>query len=251
MFRISQPIFVFFLMFTAFPRAQAGVKGLIVGGEEAAKGELPFIVSLQDGSGHFCGGSLIKADWVLTAAHCVADGAPTEIYVGLYDRDTTGDAEAFRPAQIITHPQYNPAKMDFDYALIRLDGVSKATPVQLNTREITAPEELVTAGWGVVNENDWDLPEILRKVTVPLVSREKCDLAYSGQITDRMVCAGLDEGGKDSCQGDSGGPLLLTQNGQRTLAGIVSWGEGCARAGKYGVYSKVSAASDWIEETIQ
>ena len=88
---------------------------------------------------------------------------------------------------------------------------------------------------------------MLRKVDVPLVSSKRCEAAYPDQISDTMICAGLDKGGKDSCQGDSGGPLLVKlADGTRALAGVVSWGEGCARPQKFGVYSKVNAVTAWI-----
>ena len=73
----------------------------------------------------------------------------------------------------------------------------------------------------------------------------------SPQTTDTMICAGLDKGGKDSCQGDSGGPLFFNKEDRNYLIGLVSWGEGCARANKYGVYSKVNNQVDWISQQIQ
>ena len=95
---------------------------------------------------------------------------------------------------------------------------------------------------------------MLQKVNVPLVSKAACNdkAAYGGDITDTMLCAGYKSGGKDSCQGDSGGPLVVTDaNGETVLAGVVSWGEGCARANKYGIYSKVSSAISWIADKMK
>lgn len=244
MFRISVLALALSLLSTS---SQASFRTLIVGGEEAAKDEIPFIVSLQDSGGHFCGGSLVAEDWILTAAHCVVGGGPTSIYVGLHDREDTSGAEVFRPSATISHPKYNSETMDYDYALIRLDGASKFKPVALNAEELSGAAELTTAGWGLTQERG-DLADKLQKVNVPLVSSERCNNSYRGEITERMVCAGFDIGGKDSCQGDSGGPLYLTSNGTQTLVGIVSWGEGCARANKYGVYAKVSSVTSWISE---
>jgi trypsin len=91
---------------------------------------------------------------------------------------------------------------------------------------------------------------LLQKVEVPFVSKTACLKAYA-DVTDRMICAGLDTGGKDSCQGDSGGPLIARNGSDYTLVGVVSWGEGCARPNKYGVYSNVSAVTPWITQTAQ
>lgn len=222
----------------------------IVGGVEAAKGEFPFIVSLQGNyGGHFCGGSLIKKDWVLTAAHCVPGGIKT-VVAGLYDQSQAQDVEKFGVDKVISHPDYNKQPQDYDFALVHLKGSSKFAPIALNKAEVSGKVDLVTAGWGYTEENG-DIPNILRKVTVPLVSAEACSAAYPGSITDRMLCAGLDAGGKDSCQGDSGGPLLLGSGAKRTLAGVVSWGEGCARPKKYGVYSKVNSVLAWIDGIVR
>ncbi len=228
---------------------QTGVEK-IVGGVEAAKGEFPFIVSLQGSyGGHFCGGSLIKKDWVLTAAHCVPGGIKTVI-AGLYDQSQTQGVEKFAVDKVIQHPDYNKQPQDWDFALVHLKGASKFTPVALNKTELTGNVDLVTAGWGYTEENG-TIPNVLRKVTVPMVPAETCSAAYPGSITDRMICAGLDAGGKDSCQGDSGGPLIVGAGTQRALAGVVSWGEGCARPNKYGVYSKVTAALAWINGIVK
>ena len=218
----------------------------IVGGVEAVKGEFPFIVSLQGSyGGHFCGGSLIKKDWVLTAAHCVPAGIKT-VVAGLYDQSQLQGVEKLAVDKVIPHPDYNKKPQDWDYALVHLKVASKYAPIALNKSVISGKVDLVTAGWGYTEENG-QIPNVLRKVTVPLVPAEVCSAAYPGSITDQMLCAGLDEGGKDSCQGDSGGPLLIGSGASMKLAGVVSWGEGCARPKKYGVYSKVSSAIAWIE----
>ena len=218
----------------------------IVGGVAAAKGEFPFIVSLRDPGGHFCGGSLIAKDWVLTAEHCVTNGV-SAVFLGIYDQDDLAGKEWHRVKRIVPHPLRG--RRDYDYALIQLDGDSKFTPIALNRAEISGEADLVTAGWGKTSESgDW--PRLLQKVTVPFVSREKCSAAYPGKITDRMICAGFEAGGKDACQGDSGGPLFTDNGMQRTLVGVVSWGKGCARR-YYGVYSKVNAVTEWIDATIK
>jgi trypsin len=246
MFRILIPVLL--IMFAT--SAKAKILPFIVGGEEAVRGEFPFMVSLQDENGHFCGGSLIAKDWVLTAAHCVAGGAPDAIYLGLHEHSVTQGAEVFRAAQVIQHPQYQPEQneIDYDFALIRLDRESTHAPIAIGHQAPAAGASLVTAGWGVDNEESYELPRALMKVSVPVVSREACNASYGNRVTERMICAGFEEGGKDSCQGDSGGPLFSVQ-GVPTILGVVSWGEGCARPRKYGVYSNVAAVSDWIHST--
>ena len=184
---------------------------LIVGGVEAGKGEFPYMVSLQMSS-HFCGGSLIAKNWVLTAAHCIySSSVPTKVKVVIGAHSLDEAPEVFKAKRVVKHPGYDSVTSGNDFALIELDGESSFEPVMLNGREMLLELDgmmSTTAGWGYTREGG-TVSRVLRKVDVPIVSKEKCDIAYPGDITETMVCAGLDEGGKDSCQGDSGGKTKI------------------------------------------
>lgn len=134
MFRVITALALSTVSFTAAHASDIHTR--IVGGVEAVRGEFPFIVSLQSRWGHFCGGSLIAEDWVMTAHHCVEGGAPDSIVIGLHDRRNTSGTETFRPAQVISHPKANTNTMTHDFALIRLDGKSKYAPVKLQRQSI-------------------------------------------------------------------------------------------------------------------
>ncbi|XP_068623987.1 vitellin-degrading protease-like [Battus philenor] len=140
--------------------------------------------------------------------------------------------------------------MDYDIALMqlssRLQFDERIAPIELfrQGEEILDGELTTITGWGNIEEGG-DPPTTLQMVQLPIVNTNVCKEAYDKQysITSKMLCAGLPEGGKDSCQGDSGGPLAY----QGRLAGIVSWGIGCAREGYPGVYTKISALRRWID----
>merc|ERR1711872_679893 len=221
---------------------QVGI-GRIVGGEEAADGEFPWQVSLRTigaiGSTHFCGGSIIDKDWILTAAHCCAGQIPATMHVvagGIKLNNFENEEEPRNLDKIIGHPNYASATITNDACLLKLKESLECT----------------VTGWGTLSEGGFGLPNVLHKVTVPVVSDEDCNESYSGHnaIADSMICAGLPDGGKDSCQGDSGGPFFAGEPGSEELIGIVSWGIGCARKGYPGVYTEVSYFVDWIMETM-
>lgn len=249
----------FTIVFTIAVQAKVEFGQKIVGGIEAENGEFPFQVSIQSSyGGHFCGGSLIKSNWVLTAAHCVQGwSSSNKVIIGTNDTSSK-TAETFTVTKVIAHPNFSNSTLDSDYALLKLSGDSQARPIELNLVEPNidekAPTMVWTSGWGATNEGSYSLPKKLRKVEVPLVTTELCNskAAYDGAVTGTMICAGYAEGGKDACQGDSGGPLFVKQaSGDYSLIGVVSWGMGCARPNKYGVYSKVNAMAEWILNQIR
>ena len=91
----------------------------------------------------------------------------------------------------------------------------------------------------------------LQWVRVPAITNAACNAQYGGSITDSMLCAGYPGvGGKDACQGDSGGPFVCNEGGKAIVAGVVSWGYGCADANYAGVYSRNTAALDWIKSSM-
>ena len=205
----------------------------IVGGEEVDPAcpdcKYPFMVSLRYGGGHWCGGSLVREDWVITAAHCVegVSESSLQVKIGLHNVNSTSGAVTRNVDDIIVHPQYSSWSLDNDYALLELSSpVTTFEPIQLITDDSHDDEPVMstTMGWGATYEGDWNGSNVLMEVDVPI--DESCG-NIGNEVTNNMVCAGDNNGGEDSCQGDSGGPLIMTNsNGEYELIGIVSWGYG-------------------------
>lgn len=209
----------------------------IVGGTKAKQGEFPWMVRLSMG----CGGALYKKDVVLTAAHCVdGSGKNTDITAtgGAVDLKDPKAVEV-KSTEVVQAPGYSGHGKD--WALIKL-----AKPIDQDTLKIASDGaydkgDFTIAGWGADKEGG-DQQQYLLKASVPFVDDDTCKSAYSDLVPSDELCAGrVKEGGVDSCQGDSGGPMFRKDDsGAWIQVGIVSWGNGCARAGYPGVYSQVS-----------
>ncbi len=228
-----------------------------------------------------CGGSLIDATHVLTAAHCSVDqkelpqthqysvgpANPEGVRVALRPQSlqSVSPAQMLKVKKVYVHPTYSPSGVDADVAVLELEepvvGVTYATIDGLaSVDQLTAERKSVRViGYGVTDPNDpYASSDVLKQVDLSLVPVQNCRLAYAPMIpgappeaiiTDNMVCAGGSPlGGEDSCQGDSGGPLFRDLPSGPSLVGVVSWGVGCARPNTPGVYAKVSRFAEWISD---
>ncbi|XP_028174904.1 trypsin-1-like [Ostrinia furnacalis] len=257
----------------------------IVGGYETKKLEFPWMAVLMYNGRFYCGGSLINDLYVLTAAHCTAGFRKEKITVRFleHDRSVANETKIVdrSVAQIIRHLRYNPSTYDNDIALLKLSnrvdlssalkkrvrkdetgsgsgsGSSEEESDDVGLRPVCLPTaglsysnySGVVAGWGTTEEGG-SVSNTLQEVYVPIISNADCrKTAYKQRITENMLCAGEPDGGRDACQGDSGGPLHIvnTTNAQFQEVGVVSWGEGCARPDRPGVYTRVNRYMTWIK----
>ncbi|TFI56363.1 serine protease [Sphingomonas parva] len=228
----------------------------IVGGDPFDIATAPWQVALVKGYAanryQFCGGTLIAPDTVVTAAHCIDnpivknDPLRLDIVAGTAFFGEGG--ERIKVKSLAVHPQWNATNLDYDVAILKLaQGSTLGRPIPIDSDPANPPMQVTVSGWGALSEGGRSSDELMG-VTMPLVDAGTCSSpeSYGASITPRMLCAGVREGGQDSCQGDSGGPLVRDLGPNARLVGVVSWGEGCARRLKYGVYTRVSEVAPFI-----
>ncbi|XP_012644984.1 prothrombin [Microcebus murinus] len=256
------------------------IEGRIVEGSDAEMGLAPWQVMLFRKSPQelLCGASLISDRWVLTAAHCLLyppwDKNFTEndllVRIGKHSRTRyeRNIEKISMLEKVYIHPRYNwRENLDRDIALLKLKKPVTFSdyihPVCLPDKETVA--RLFQAGykgrvtgWGNRKEIwqssiDEVLPKVLQVVNLPIVERPVCKASTRIRITDNMFCAGYKPEERkrgDACEGDSGGPFVMKSpfNDRWYQIGIVSWGEGCDRDGKYGFYTHVFRLKKWIQK---
>ncbi|XP_064119576.1 serine proteinase stubble-like isoform X2 [Macrobrachium nipponense] len=246
-------------------------EGRIVNGTNAKFGEWPWQVSVRRtsffgfSSTHRCGGALLNKQWVATAGHCVDDLLLSQIRirVGEYDFSSVLEPMPYIERAVknkFVHSKYNFFTYEYDLALVQMDEPLEfqqhISPICLpGNNDLLIGETATVTGWGRLSEHG-RLPSVLQQGSVPVISNEKCKDMFKKagrdeHIPDIFLCAGYENGGIDSCQGDSGGPLQVRgADGRYFLAGIISWGIGCAAPNLPGVCTRISKFVPWILETV-
>ncbi|XP_077471922.1 vitamin K-dependent protein C [Stigmatopora argus] len=244
---------------SSYTRQLEGLTPWVVNGEVGKKGESPWQVLLRNAKGRFhCGGVLIDQNWVLTAAHCLDNNLRFRVFLGDYERFRDEGTEVMlKTVKAFPHPNYDSTTVDNDIALLRLEAPVPLSdyilPACLPSRALAERvlhrngTDTVVTGWGKEKADSRRFSSALNVIHVPLVERQVCAAHMSHNISDNMLCGGILGSSMDACEGDSGGPMVTRYAGTWFLLGLVSWGEGCGRGDKLGVYTKVSNYNEWID----
>lgn len=263
-------------------QSSTSVTARIIGGELAADGAWGWAVALRVSGRAFCTASLLSNEYAVTAAHCVQNVAASSLSILAgtnYLSDTSSNAQTRQITTVFIHPNYNAEQHSYDIALLRFSPfVTNSTNIKYiclpsqNVDPYSDGSNVVAAGWGTTVSGVSTMSQYLRQVTVQIISSTSTQCRNS-QIYDTSVqfCAGVNGGGKgkferqkqkefilennpchlDTCQGDSGGPLMSFVNNRWVLAGITSYGIGCARANYPGIYTRVSTFVTFITSVMQ
>jgi trypsin len=238
----------------ALPTDEVPVENIVGGTPVSPPFKYPWLVSLQNRGSHFCGGSLLNANTIITAAHCsqrsVSDSL--RVFANRHNlRASAGSENAleFRVTKITNHPNYSTGNYAFDASIWKVQlasGDATRIPggvVQLDDGSVSADgADMIIGGWGTTSSGG-SASSILLETVVDIVPTAECKKGYSN-LHPSSICAARP--GKDTCQGDSGGPMFAFKDAKPVLVGLTSYGQGCASPGFPGVYARVTSFRDWI-----
>ncbi|XP_006884996.1 PREDICTED: serine protease 55 [Elephantulus edwardii] len=233
----------------------------IIEGVEAGIGEFPWMVSIQVGNEHFCGGAILNKWWILSAAHCFqSDGiTPRILNIVIGTTDLTNPHNDIKEiSKIILHKDYNKLNMDNDVALLLVDSPisfsDQILPICLPRQPIPSTWHICwVAGWGRTRAGDKNsVTTDLMKVPMIIIDWEDCSRMFN-KLTQNMLCAGYKNKTYDACQGDSGGPLMCTSGPDKRWyqVGIISWGRSCGHKDIPGIYTLLAKYDLWIKNVTE
>ncbi|XP_067415647.1 granzyme M [Emydura macquarii macquarii] len=245
------------LLFLAIGKGEGQLQSSIIGGCEASPHSRPYMVSIQIGGIHACGGALIKARWVLTAAHCLVGQrkGPIRVVVGLHQLSREyAQEQIFNIQQRLPYPSYSRETMADDIMLLKLD---RKVAKNKRTKVIPLPKKpgpgtlCSVAGWGIVSQESKPSP-VLRELNVKVMDARMCNNSrfWDGQLTSTMMCIEGVEKGSAPCKGDSGGPVVCGKRAE--IAGVISFtGKRCSDVFKPSVATAVFKYKKWIQKNVR